>query len=267
MINFNIVHAFFLITDHSDKISIDHTTLDRSTQDNNVFQLYDNYFFKNTNSFLIKKIDGFISVDQVKINIPLKILVRDSIYTENSIDRMLLANLRIKKLILEYTKLQKKAQLLLQDSKMAGMRKINNKITKDKETDKIGNIESEKDKINKKLFNINRLSRLVQDDTSSNSSIFFENYAELKNKMNPSSKAPSYFTESSAINKNNLDFVHTDINTTRQIYTRKDNSQLPWVFKFFLKILNYILNNRVEIILYIIVIAVTGYFISFQVRR
>jgi len=257
LINYNIVYAFFMINDHSEEIRIEHTTIDRSAQGNNVFQLYDNFFYNDINNFLIKRVDGFISADQIEINIPLKILARDAIYPENSIDRMLLANLRIKKLISEYMELQKKARLILQNSEMPGMRTLNNKGKGGK-----SNIESEKKKINKNLLSINRLSGLTQDDISSNKAVFLKKYSNLKNKTSPLSE-----NAATRIIDDNPDLVNADTAMGKQILTGKENSELPWIFSLFLKILNYIFNNRLEIILYMIFIAVVGYFISLQVRR
>ena len=45
---------------------------------------------------------------------------QESIYPENSIDRMMLANLRAKKLYDEYAELQKKARLAVQENWPSG---------------------------------------------------------------------------------------------------------------------------------------------------
>jgi len=73
--------------------------------------------------------------------------------------------------------------------------------------------------------------------------------------------------DSSKVAKNIVDFKKIDGDMGRQIIGRKENSELPWVFRFFLKILNYILMNRVEVILYMIFIAVIGCFIALLIRR
>ena len=120
---------------------------------------------------------------------------------------------------------------------------------------------------NKKIININRLSKLTQDDTSSEAMIFFENHASLKNKISPSSEIISFSTDSSDAGKDNSDLEKANINMERQLFTRKGNSELPWVFNLFLKTLNYVLSNRLEIILYMIFIAMAGIFISLQIKR
>jgi len=265
-INFNIVHAFFLVNDHSNEIQIEHTIIDRSPQDNNIFQLHDNYLYSNTNSFILKRTKGFIFADQIEINIPLKILARDSIYPENSIDRLLLANLRVKKLILEYMELQKKTQFILQEKTMATARETNPKMIDNRGDKEVDNIEAEKEKINKKLFNIKRLSRTTQDDVLSNEAIFVADYSLLKNRTNTSLTTISYFSDFITRIDDNPDIDNADI-TAKQIFTNKKKNSLPWIFKVFLKILNYILNYRLEIILYSTAIVIVGYFIILHIRR
>ena len=255
----NMAHAFFLINHDADEIKIDHTMIDRSTQDNN-FQFYDNFFFDNPHCFLVKKIPGFVSADQVQISIPLKILARNSIYPENSIDRMLLANLRMKKLTTEYLQLQKKARLILQGSLVATIEKPGGKKELDQENGRVDNIEGEKEKINEQLFNIDRLSRFSRDMVSSGDTLFVDG-------TDPLPETLVYGSASSNGRGKDPDRIKPNIATTRQIFTRSENTELPWVFNFLLKTINYILNNRVEIILDMIFIATIGFFISLKVRK
>lgn len=265
LINFNVVHAFFLVNDRSGEIRIDHTIIDSSTQGNNVFQLYDNFFDINTNSFLVKKIDGFISVDQVKLNIPLKILARGSIYPENSIDRMLVANLRIKSIVSEYRAVQRKAQFMLQGLRVTGLEKKDTRSSIAMKS--MNNIESENEKIKKKIFNINRLSSLSLDVDSSNEAIVIKDRSDLQNATEPILKSIFYNTDSLKGKNNNSALLQTNRNAGMPVLIRQENRELPWAFNLFLKILNYVLNNRVEFIFYMTFIAAAGFFISLQMKR
>ncbi len=80
MINVISAHSFFLANDHSEEIQIDHTTIDSSTQEINGYYIYDNFSHQSPTNFLLRKVDSFVSVDQIKIDIPLRILTRESIY-------------------------------------------------------------------------------------------------------------------------------------------------------------------------------------------
>jgi hypothetical protein len=197
---------------------------------------------------------------------PLKILARGAIYPEDSIDRLLLANLRIKNLISEYTKLQKKARLILLDQTMIPAktddRPVDNHAKQGSDT-----IEDEKAILNNKLFNINRLSRLTQDDIPSDEIIFIENYSSLKNKITPSSRPLAYVAGSTAQIDHTPDRSRAPVNTVRQNFTGQDNNELPWVFSFLITLLNYLLNNRVEIILYMMPVCLVGFIISLYLRR
>jgi len=268
LINIFNVHAFFMRNDHPDEIRIDHTIVDRPTQGNNVFQLHDNFFFNNTNSFLVEKNNNFIHADEIKINVPLAILARNSIYPEDSIDRILLANLRIKKLISEYNELQKKAKLILQDNKMPGTGKIHNSKANSKEKEKTVSIESEREKINKKLFNISRLAKLTQADTLSDETIFLEDFSKLKNNLtNPLQNIIVDNIGFAKVIEGNPELGETQIDTGMPVILKNDKNALPWIFRIFLKILNYAIGNRVEIILYMIFITIIGYFIALQVKQ
>jgi len=265
LINFNTAHAFFLINDHPGEIRIDHTIIDSSTQDNNVFQLYDNFFDYNSSGFLVKKVDGFIPVDQVKLNIPLKILARSSIYSENSIDRILLANLRIKNIVSEYRKLQEDTRFRLQTHKIKGWQKKSNSLKF--EDDNMDNIESENEIIRKKIFNINRLTRISLEADPFDKRVLINESSDSKNETKPLVKAISdtsiFFTEKG----NDPELLQKNHNTGRQMPISIKDDELPWVFNFVLKIIDYVLNNRVEFILYMSFAAVIVFFISLQMKR
>lgn len=267
LIKLNAACAFFQSNDHPDGIRLDHTAIGRSTQDIIVYQLYDNFLYANPDNFLIKHRAGFISADEVKINVPLKILARDSIYPENSIDRILLANLRIKKLMIEYSELQKKARLLLDDGRISLTGEKKKKSANDDPQNGMDDIESEKERIDKKLINIRQLSQWTLDDISSNETRSMENDSNLNHRTTSLPADTFYNADFSAGVEKTSDVEKTDAVTVRQIFSGKKSTELPWIFTLFLKILNYVLNNRVEIILYMIFIAVVGYFISLQVRR
>jgi hypothetical protein len=249
------------MNDQPDEIQNDPTIIDRSIQGNTIFQLYDNFFHTTTNDVLVKKKKGFIAADQVDVHMPLKILARGSIYPENSIDRLLLANLRIKNLMSEYTKLQKKARLILLDQTMIPA-KTDDRQVDNQERGGSDTIEDEKAILNKKLFNINRLSRLTQDDI-----IFIENYSSLKNKIISSSRPFSYVAGATAQIDHTPDRARAPVNTVRQNFTGQDHSELPGVFSFLIAVLNYLLTNRVEIILYMIFACLVGFIISLYLRR
>lgn len=267
LINYTIVYAYFLTDNHSNGLRIDPRLNQHSSTNDTSFYLYDNYFYIHENSFLTRKINGFIPVDQIQINMPLKILSRTLIYPADSVDRLLLANLRIKDLVSEYSALQKKSQSIFNDNPVAGTggrRSINSAV---KEKNRLESIEYEKEKINKKIININRLSSVSQEDGLSEKALSVILDGDAENRQISTLNMTADPKDSSRIAQRALDLEKKDIDMGRQILVRKENSELPWIFNLFLKILNYMLMNRLEVILYIIFAAVAGYFISLQIRR
>jgi len=267
LINYTIAYAYFLTDNHSNGLRIDPGLNQHTSVNDNSFYLYDNYFYTHENSFLTRKINGFIPVDHIKINMPLKILSRTSIYPADSVDRLLLANLRIKDLVSEYSALQKKSQSIFNDSHVAGTGERPAVNSSDKGKNRLASIEYEKEKINEKIININRLNNVSQEDVLSKGTMSVVLDGDAENRQISALNMTADATDSSKIVERMRDLNKTEVDMGRQILMRKENSELPWIFNLFLKILNYMLMNRVEVILYMIFAAVAGYFISLQIRR
>jgi len=251
LVSLNHTFAFFQNNDHPDVLHTEHTPSDQSTQDNNLLYLYDNFSSSTSRSYLTKKRGDFVFADQINIKIPMNILMHDSIYPENSIDRMMLANLRVKKLLDEYAELQKKAGLILQTSVGQGEKK-----------DKNINLDEESEAIHKTISHIGLLGRLSK---------------ETDPEQTPIAKPLS--SNSDAVNdleKNIISYTPSsdDTGNTRgsdykgqQSILRKESHELPWILNLLLKLLNYIVTNRLEIILNIIFITIIGFFISLKIKK
>ncbi len=256
--------AFFAETGRRNGISIEPSVTGAGSQENEptVFYLYDNFSCCDRDNFIIRKAEGFIPADCIRINIPLKILSHDIISTENSLDRMLTANLRIKRLLDEYEELRKKARILLKDTRLneswlfvSAKHKQTGKTTRE-------NLKFETDdkKIDRQIFNITRLSP-VSGEINGNHEIIPENAAvPRKNIKNDVYQA--------LIHTNNRpeSMKHSSY-PARPAAPGRATDELPWIFTFLLKIINYTLKNRIEIMLYMVFIALAGYIISLQARR
>jgi len=267
LINYTIAYAYFLIDNHSNGLRIDPGLNQHTSINDNSFYLYDNFFYTHENSFLTRKINGFIPVNQIKINMPLKILSRTSISPAGSVDRLLLSNLRIKNLVSEYSALQKKTQSIFNGNHVAGTGERLAINSSDKGKGRFESIEYEKEKINEKIININRLSIMSQESILSKEALSVALEGDAENRQISALNMTADAKNSSKAVERTLDLKKADVDMGRQILMRKDNSELPWIFNLFLKILNYMLMNRIEVILYMIFAAVVGFFISLQMRR
>ena len=254
-------HAFFAETGRRDGIRIDSyaTGPDSEPRD---FYLYDNFSCTDRDHFLIKKAEGFISADRIRIDIPLKILSRNISSTENSLDRMLMANLRIKQLLAEYKKLREKARILLKTTRLnESLLFVPQKHEKSRPASGSLPEEPHDAELDRQIFNITRLSP-ASGDVMEDHKIISENGTE----HGPGKKNIIY--RALTRTDNDPGTVKSDVAyPARPVTAGRNNDELPWIFNFLLKIINYTLNNRVEILLYLIFIALAGYIISLQARR
>lgn len=261
MVTMNLASAFFLHNDRSNYLRIEHTPIDLPTQDNNRLYLYDNFLSSSSESYLSRKKEHFIFADQIKINIPINILRQESIYPENSIDRMMLANLRAKKLYDEYAELQKKARLAVQENWPSGRGKERGKnpIHHNENID----IDQKNEEIQKAISHVNFLGQNFKDTESDESPIHLEHLSSVNNELNTSEKSRIY-----AISQGDDSIRGSGTATPKQQgLSRKQSSELPWILNGLLKLLNYIVNNRLEIMLYTIFIAMIVVLISLRLKR
>ncbi len=197
MVTMNHAPAFFLQNNRSDNLRIEDTPIDRSTQDNNILYLYDNFFSGSSENYLSKKKGSFIFADQIKINIPMNILIQDSIYPENSIDRMMLANLRAKKLFDEYSELQKRARSVLQDNGVSG-EKNDGKKNSSHMAENL-NIDEKNEAIRKTMAHVNFLGHLSKDTDPEQNPMILEHLSTTDSEINTSEKNISYTRSSEGI--------------------------------------------------------------------
>ena len=260
MVTMNHASAFFLHNNRSDNLSIEDTPIDQSTQDNNILYLYDNSFAGSSENYLSKKKGAFIFADQIKINIPMNILLQDSIYPENSIDRMMLANLRAKKLFDEYSDLQKRARLILQDNGIPG-EKNDGKKNSSHIAENI-NIDEKNEAIQKTMSHINFLGHLSKDTDSEQNSMILDHLSSTNSEIDTSEKDISYIRSSEGIEEK-----RGAPNTDQQSLLRKESRELPWILNVLLKLLNYIVSNRLEIMLYMIFMSLIVFLISLKIKK
>lgn len=261
---FNIVilnraHAFFQYNDRPDNMRIEDTTIDHSTQDNYTFYLYDNFFSRGSENYFIKKKENFIPIDQIRLNIPMTILIQDSIYPENSIDRMMLANLRAKKLSDEYTSLQKKARLILQNYVIPEKKEHQQKSIP---VDENINIHEKTEAIKRSMSHLIFLGHISNNDELERNPMIFEHQSPINGDINIPGKNTSHISLSDNIENKGR---NTDISQAG--FSRKESSDLSWNVNALLKFIGYIVNNRLEIMLYMIFIIMIILLISLKLKK
>lgn len=253
--------AFFKQNDRPDNLRIEHTPIDQSTQ-GNVLYLYDNFISDISENYITKKIENFIFADQIKINLPMNILMQDSIYPENSIDRMMLANLRAKKLFDEYSELQKKVRSMLQGDMNPGKKK-DEKKSAGFSMDEAANIDEKIEAIQKTMSNIYFLGHLSKEADSEQNQLIFEHLSPMNSDINEFKK-----------NAPDIDFPNTTRNyegdataVSQKKILNTESHKLPWVFSVLLKLLSFIISNKFEIMIYMLVMTIVIFLISFKIKN
>ncbi len=261
MLTMSHAPAFFQHNEKSDNLRIENTPNDQSTQDNNLLYLYDNFFSRASEDYFTKKRGDFIFADQIKIHIPMNIMIQESIYPENSIDRMMGANLRAKKLYDEYTELQKKVRSLQKEDAIQDQKK--NEKKKEGSLDAQIDIEEKNESIQKTMSHVSFLGQAPKELEPEQNPIIFEQQSPVN-------------SEISTPQKNVIDHVSSEkfdnekggeVDTGQQHLLRKESRELPWVLNVLLRLLNYIVKNRLEIMLYMVFTAMIVFLISLKLKK
>ncbi len=260
--------------------------------------IYDNLFYKNNNYILTRQSQGFIEIDHVKIDIPLKLLAQNAIQPEDTLDRMLIANLRINKIMAEYEMLRQTAVELLSNIKSYSSGRVfnapkgkNNRpvnrikshksgqvsnapktgqvsnAPKKKKINKPVSIEAEKKRLNEIHIAINRMEMPTFSESLGDNIIVSDIHSGMTSGGENVSERFQYQNNNIDARKVQTRQVDLELNLQREALMRERATQLPWIFKVFLKVWNYVLTHRVEIILYSMFILLAVFFISLRVGR
>ncbi len=263
-----VCSAFFQIDEHPNNSRIEHTTIDTPTQGNNIYRIYDNHFSGHGSAYLSLEKEGFIYFDQIKINIPLRLLTKNFTKDDDAIDRMVAANLRIKQLIDEYEKLRHKADLLLRD----GSRSPPDRVERDPERQGVAALDEiydEREKLQKILSSIYRLSNTPAGNTNLNDIIIPEAYANLAAYLDSDKPSPEIVDMNPGVEGSSQKGVslYDEPFVSGAGPTLNNDEKLPWFFEVVLKLFDYMMNNRVEIILYAVFMILIVFLVSLKVHR
>ncbi|MCK5542492.1 MAG: hypothetical protein KAI40_07340 [Desulfobacterales bacterium] len=196
----------------------------------------------------------FVIADRMSIDIPLKALSKNAIDPDESIDRQLTVNLRIKKILDEYTKLDKRAELLLKDLSIPYL----NRSTSQKRNWFASSVQQQsvsasKNKLKKDLVGAVNNSQPYKVNQTGNKQKTISVLSRLKEKEKQTVSLASVDPQS-ADPAPELDHLQRDsrISLSQRSITQRSNEELPWIFKFILKVLQYCMDNKIGIIIFII---------------
>ncbi|MCF6246209.1 MAG: hypothetical protein L3J69_02490 [Desulfobacula sp.] len=263
--HFKSGYAFYQTYENTEELRIEHTTKEAATQDNIGYHLYDNLVSKTSSFFLSKKIDKFISFDQIEINIPLRFLSKNLITAEDSMDRMLTSNLRIRQILFEYQKIKNRAESLLRNRDVIHAETKNKKPLKSSETT-ANSIEDQITKLENIIININRSGLVPSGGFDTDGILSFDFNASLGQNVSDA-QYRNFYPLSSQGGQKQFNTIESEFRVESRTLSNQDAGQLPWIFDVFLKLINYMMSNRVEIMLYAMFLVLIGLLVSLKVRK
>lgn len=201
-----------------------------------------------------------VFADRIDIDIALSLLSTEAIEPEESLDRLLAANLRIQNILDEYLAFRKKTDLLLKDLRIPYLEKQNKGKTKLA----IAGKDVEGEKLKKDIENI------IRHDTD-----YKRAYDE---QTEQSVTVIDQITQTGAGEKTGLQQENGDIGNQitgsarykklpGQNMGKTYDNELPWIFRFILGILKYVYNNKLEIALGSLVVLMSLLLVTLVVKR
>jgi hypothetical protein len=190
-----------------------------------------------------------VVADRIDIDIPLNVLSKNAIDPGESIDRLLAVNLRIKKILDEYERLDNRAELLLKD---LGIPYLNRSVSQKRDwfTSSIQqqSVSAHKNKLKKDLANVVNSGQSYKVNQAANNQKTLAVLSRFKKEEQQSvsltsvdPQLPDHAPEIDRLQR-----------TSHISVTKRSNQDLPWVFSFFLKMFQYIIDHKVEVIIFIV---------------
>ncbi|MEE4364458.1 MAG: hypothetical protein V2J08_11020 [Desulfotignum sp.] len=230
-------------------------------------KLYDNFVYTDPVYFLSRGDNAFVSVDQISIKMPLKLLSKNNIIPEDALDRMLVSNLRIKAIVEKYEQLQQKALVLLNTQQAPDGPKgeqtdvgigetASSSITVD--------IKNEKQKLGQILRGISQSADLSPKKLDSDAIIVSDTlFFDGKNHQTGEGTPP----DDAGMPYGGTRRFDADLSRQSNVLLNQPDASLPWIFDRILKIWKYVLDHRIEIITYMMFILLAGFFVSLRVKK
>jgi hypothetical protein len=265
-----VAAAWFVQSDVPDCPTVSSTTLPCVKPHS--FSVYGGPFAKAADgddaAFIRPSNPFFVPVNVIELDIPLSALTKQPLSTMEYLDRMLLANLRIRLLIQEYKDLQNRAGKLLKSLEVPFFDKPGVNLF----VDKGKNIEHHKKHMETKLSGILRNGRTgpskalgfdgpVLPDLKRLSSMPAGGNIPRKTSQPPMRTAPGSSRGSSTVQTHFTAGGGEDYCLTGSYET-----QLPWIFQIIMDVVEYSVSHKIEVVFYGLVFFLFCCFISLQAR-
>lgn len=201
----------------------------------------------------------FIPADTVYIDVPLTFLVKTPVSSMETLDRLMVANLRLKLLIEEYNALKKKADQLLKSVSIPYL--DSPWITKEIKGDK--SVDDRKKDLDTRLVGVFIDVPVGSKFQSSPGSLSSLGFSSAKTPGIADSLLPLSKISTSGQNLNIAPLTQEFVPLGPGIGSK----DLPWIFSVFLKFSSYCLAHRLEAAAYGTILFSIGYLIALQARH
>jgi len=225
----------------------------------NTFVLYDNGFSSPTRETQITALPAspfFVPADRIDVHIPLNFFARHAGSAVESLDRLLLANIRLRQLLAERDQLQKRADKLLTSLAIPF---LDAPLFKDRHQG-AESIAHQKKKYEQQLSSV---AAMIQPNAGSSSLV-----AGFQAVRHSSEKYANSTDPGDRVN-NSYQTPFTNTNGPRT-YTAPAvgdaSSELPWLFTFFLETISYVISHKFEILFSGAMFCVLIYFLFILVK-
>jgi len=204
--------------------------------------------------------NAVVFADRIDIDIPLNILSKEAIDPEESLDRLLAANLRIQNILDEYLAFRKRTDLLLKDLRIPYLEK------QDKSNAKlaIAGKGVEGGKLKRDIENIirhNTAYKRAHNEQAEQSVAVIDQITRTG-----SGEKTGLQQKSGNIGNQIIGSASYQKSPGEKMGKTYDN-ELPWIFRFVLGILKYAYNNKLEIVLGSLVVLMSILLVTLVVKR
>jgi hypothetical protein len=201
-----------------------------------------------------------VFADRIDIDIPLRILSKEAIDPEESLDRLLAANLRIQNILDEYLAFRKRTDLLLKDLRIPYLEKQEKGIAKLAIAEKGG----EGEKLKRDIQNIIRHDvayKRAHNEQAEQSVTALDQITGV----GAGEKTGQRQENGNIANHGNGSAGYQKLpgENMGKIY----DNELPWIFRFILGILKYAYNNKLEIVLGSLVLLMSILLVTLVAKR
>lgn len=242
------------------------------------FVIYDNYSYSvesgKTLPLLVPLTNEFVPADIIIANIPLTDLFRENLGVEDYVSNLLYANLRLKKMLEEYAHVQKTAYELIHGIEQSGPSEYENAINFGipQPGQVLPNLSSsESDKVYKQILKLKKwqVKTHKDKDTARRAySVVIESNKQVTNYIGTTGTVLESYTYGQSYGQQATSYYSTNDSVSQKNKPSGSggsygyDAQLPWLISFPMKIIDYLLRNKIEAIFYFFITLIPVYLIS-----